>query len=204
MSNCYPKHQYFNGIMFTRDEITNYYLISYNAQRMHRYVWEFYNGSIPEGKDVHHKDFNRANNNIDNLQMMDAHEHRCYHGKKNSSESPELYTNRMNYARKFASIWHGSEAGKKWHKENYENNKEKFHAKHVFICKNCGKEFISNRNGFCSNACKSAYRRKIGVDDVTKQCVVCGQEFKSNKYADTKCCSRQCAAQLRVNQKNKI
>ena len=55
------KHQYFNGKMFTRDEDTGYYLCSSKSadgsrKRMHVYVWEYYNGFVPSGYHVHHKD----------------------------------------------------------------------------------------------------------------------------------------------------
>ena len=40
------KYQYFNGLKFTRDDKTGYYLNSTIRKRMHRYVWEFYNGQI--------------------------------------------------------------------------------------------------------------------------------------------------------------
>ena len=56
------KYQYFNGLKFTRDDKTGYYLNSTIEKRMHRYVWEFYNGPIPKGYDIHHKDEDKANN----------------------------------------------------------------------------------------------------------------------------------------------
>ena len=30
----------------------------------HRYIWEQYNGKIPDGYEVHHKDLNTHNNEI--------------------------------------------------------------------------------------------------------------------------------------------
>ena len=42
------KYQYYNGLKFTRDEKTGYYLNATNRIRMHRYVWECINGPIPE------------------------------------------------------------------------------------------------------------------------------------------------------------
>jgi sugar lactone lactonase YvrE len=64
------KYQHFNGIKFTRDEKTGYYLNSTIRKRLHRYVWEFYNGKIPEGYQIHHKDKDKSNNDISNLELM--------------------------------------------------------------------------------------------------------------------------------------
>ena len=51
-------------------------------------------------------------------------------------------------------------------------------------CENCGKDYYSicnGRNKLCSNKCKSAYRRKIGVDNIEKKCIKCGGKFEVNK-----------------------
>ena len=32
---------------------------------IHRFVWIYYNGEIPDGYDIHHRDFNHDNNDID-------------------------------------------------------------------------------------------------------------------------------------------
>jgi hypothetical protein len=42
---------------------------------LHRYIWEKENGEIPPGHDLHHKDGNRANNDISNLECLTKSEH---------------------------------------------------------------------------------------------------------------------------------
>ena len=37
---------------------------------VHKFVWEFFKGPIPEGLEVDHKDGNRGNNKISNLQLL--------------------------------------------------------------------------------------------------------------------------------------
>lgn len=49
--------------------------------REHRMIWEEINGKIPEGFVIHHKDHNRSNNDIDNLELMSRSEHAKLHGK---------------------------------------------------------------------------------------------------------------------------
>ena len=36
----------------------------------HRFVWEAFNGKIPDDMEIDHIDSNKLNNNIDNLQLM--------------------------------------------------------------------------------------------------------------------------------------
>lgn len=38
--------------------------------RAHRLVWETFNGVIPKGMDVDHKDGNKHNNRLENLQLL--------------------------------------------------------------------------------------------------------------------------------------
>ena len=66
------KIQYFNNESFVKDDSTGYYLsskqiINGRQERMHRYVWRYYYGEIPDGYHIHHIDHNKANNDIHNL-----------------------------------------------------------------------------------------------------------------------------------------
>ena len=53
--------------------------------RHHRFIWEAVNGSIPKGYDIHHKDHNRSNNSISNLELIESstHKHQHFIGKNN-------------------------------------------------------------------------------------------------------------------------
>lgn len=48
---------------------------------LHREVYEKHYGPIPEGYIVHHKDGNKLNNSIDNLELMSRAEHASVHHK---------------------------------------------------------------------------------------------------------------------------
>lgn len=49
----------------------------------HRVIWYFCNGSIDENMVINHKDFDRANNNIDNLEMVSQKENVAYSFENN-------------------------------------------------------------------------------------------------------------------------
>ena len=192
------KYAYFNNYKFTRDEKTNYYLsstINNKRYRLHRYVWEYFNGTIPKGFDIHHKDHNKNNNEIENLEILSKSEHLKRHSEEMTKETRQKYRDILSeYARPKATEWHKSKEGRKWHKKQYEvslGNRKK----EKFVCEYCGKEYEAYKNGtnrFCSNKCKSAWRRKIGIDDIERKCIKCGKSFKINKYRKTQKC-RNCS-----------
>lgn len=151
--------------------------------RLHIYVWTKFNGEIPEGYHIHHKDHNRDNNDISNLELMSQEEHLSLHGALLNKEN--LRKNMIENLQPKATEWHKSEASAEWHKKHYQETKDKLHQKKIIKCMNCGteKEIAYNgHNKFCSNNCKSAYRRKSGVDNITTKCEDCNMEFTFNKY----------------------
>lgn len=192
--------QYFNGKSFTLDKQTGYY--KHANIFMHRYVWEFYNGKIPEGYEIHHKDLNRNNNKIENLECISTSDHRKLHADLLTDEQREWKRNNLaENARPKASEWHKSEEGRAWHTAQIAKQHQLGVFKHELICTNCGKTYIGEKhhtNNFCSNACKSAYRRKTGADLVPAVCVQCGQYFKTSKIRPAKTCSRSCANRYRA------
>ena len=176
-----------DGYKFRKDKKTGYYLsnrINGKRYRLHRYIYQKYYGEIPKGYDIHHIDHNKDNNEIENLQLLTSTKHKSIHGKEVTEEQREFYRKNMNEkARPKAIEWHKSPEGREWHKKQYKislANKERMIKK--FICKNCGKEYETINTGsnkFCSNNCKSAYRKKIGIDN---------KEYIVNKYSFRKYC----------------
>ena len=201
------KIQYFNNVKFVRDDKTGYYLNSTSRKRMHRYVWEYYNGEIPKGFQIHHIDHDKSNNDISNLEMISRSKHAKIHANERVRDCyDEVVENLNKNARPKASEWHGSKEGIEWHKKHYAEMKDKLYIKKEFVCKQCGKKFESTKVGskFCCNNCKSKWRREQGFDNETRKCECCGKEFIVNKYSKTKTCSRECAAKLRRNRRNNV
>ena len=85
MSNLNEKIQTKFGIAMSSPD--GYYRISSrkegnNRKLLHRLIFEdFYGSEIPEGYVVHHKDENKQNNCILNLQLMKRAEHMSIHSK---------------------------------------------------------------------------------------------------------------------------
>lgn len=165
----------------------------------------FFNGEIPEGYHIHHKDENKDNNSPENLVCIPKKDHVSFHSKENAVKNKEsMKRNLKENALPNAIVWHKSEAGRSWHSTHQKETIENLEPK-KYICKYCGKAFYKLPLGgskFCSNNCKSAYRRKTGVDNEKRICAVCGKEFYANKYAKTKTCSKECATALRWNKVN--
>ena len=193
-----------DGIQFCKDKQTGYYLSSTIENglrvRLHRYIWEKFNGKIPKGYDIHHIDKNKDNNNIENLQMLTIHEHQMIHSVR-TEEQKEKSRLWLNKIRPLANEWHKSEEGKKWHSEQEKKNIANMELK-KYNCLYCGKEFYKKPlgiNKFCSNCCKSAYRRKLGLDNVDRICIVCGNSFKVNKYARKFKCDKCKRSKNKIN-----
>jgi HNH endonuclease len=48
----------------------------------HRWLWEQANGPIPEGLILHHRDGNKVNNDLSNLELMSRGKHTRHHKRK--------------------------------------------------------------------------------------------------------------------------
>lgn len=201
------KHAYFNQFTFTRDNKTGYFLsskkIDNKRKRLHVYIWECNNGKIPDGYEIHHKDENKFNNEIENLEMLTSKNHSKIHAENFKNDIERVAKAKENLIKNLipkAIEWHKSKSGREWHKEHYEKHKNKLHIIEEYTCLYCGKKFktLKGNNKFCSNNCKSAWRRKQGTDNIIKTCAICGKSFEGNKYAKSKTCSIECGRKQRI------
>lgn len=170
---------------------------------LHRAVWIDHFGPIPDGYHIHHKDGNRRNNHIENLQMLDQFTHLSRSAKKGGWVGSEENLKHLVDIRDKTKKWHASEEGLKWHREHgirtWENRKTITN-----ICEHCGKKYeawFADTSKYCHNNCKSKARRKSGVDNENRQCSICQKYFVIDRYKKTKTCSRSCAAKLREKTK---
>lgn len=154
-----------NGYMVHRSDPHRY---------MHRDVWTAANGPIPSDHHIHHKNKDRTDNRLENLECIEKHAHMRLHGIT------------------FGQI--NSWAAKKARRSN-ERSLE---------CWSCSKEFVTHhwRAKFCSHACAQKYNnwldglrthviRKEALKTIS--CRHCGTVFRQNRPFQHSC-SLRCAA----------
>jgi hypothetical protein len=170
---------------------------------MHWDVWEYSNETRKKGYHIHHIDENPNNNSIDNLEEIEASKHLSDHAKAMHRDNPEWSADFRAKGIEAAKEWHKSNDGKKWHSEHAIKNNFGKQTYGTKDCKQCSKEFErGNVNAkFCSNKCKSQWRRLQGVDNEQRECTYCSKEFTANKYEKKQCCSKSCSAKHRWNER---
>lgn len=99
-------------------------------------------------------------------------------------------------ARIEAAKYFSSEEGRKQRKEQYKRLQEERDKNAIEKkCEHCNKTFyqksIAERK-FCNSRCKSAFRRKLNIDNVEYECIICKKIFKHNKYQLKLTCSKEC------------
>lgn len=192
-----------DGYKFKKDKKTGYYLstsrIGERRKRLHVYIWEKHNGVIPKGFQVHHVDRNKDNNEIENLVLLSKADHLKQHAS--TPERIKASQQAIKKAVLFAPEWHKSDEGHEWHikhgKDSWKNREPI-----SYICTQCGNSFKSlkayseNENRFCSNNCKSKFRRKMGYDNVERKCEECDNTFIVNRYQKRRLCN-ECISKKR-------
>lgn len=80
-------------------------------KRVNRLVWETFVGPIPEGYDIHHKNHNRQDNRLENLELVESYIHSKMHMeehiediKKINSKPILQYTKNMEFVSEYPSI----------------------------------------------------------------------------------------------------
>ena len=161
------------------------------AISIHRFIWQYFNGEIPEGYDVHHIDRNQYNNDIANLQLLTKAEHNKIHKAIKSKRKPDK-----------KSTFTCAVCGCEYEAVSRGNNTycsikckkiaERERATKIKICEICGKEFSTSDDArFCSKKCVGEYLKK----QETKTCPVCGKTFSALISQNKKHCSPECAAE---------
>lgn len=168
--------------------------------RLHEEIWKSAHGEIPDGCHIHHADGDALNNDIANLVCLDADEHRALHVEDRHASGVYRTDARLAHLaaiRPEAAKWHRSDEGRAWHRE---------HGRATWVdrqpaeatCEQCGARYntlaAQRHDRFCSNACKSAWRRATGVDDEERACPQCGGVFRVNRYSKQRFCGRSCSA----------
>jgi hypothetical protein len=166
--------------------------------RLHQEVWRFHNGPIPDGYEIHHVD-DVGDNRIGNLRCVTRGEHKRLDIEKRGGLTERQWA----HLRKI-QILAAQRPRSDEEKELMRQRAKKLWEDPPtasYKCDQCDKEFeavvLGGENRFCSNKCKSAWRRDAGLDDEQRSCEWCGKTFTVNRYYKTKSCTKSCAASAR-------
>lgn len=204
----------FNGIIFRRyPDSPNWADSQYytpgiadrqrGVGRLHEEVWKQAYGPIPEGREIHHADYNPDNNELDNLACLTIAEHKEAHRDRGRvrARTPE-YQAHLERIRPLTAEWHRSEGGRAWHREHAAKQRFGHVEPYAGTCEQCGVSYETRRPSgggrFCSNKCKTAWRYASGIDNEQRACAHCGAEFTINRYSPQRCCGRTCSQRLRA------
>ena len=192
-------HQKFNGITYGRNLQRNDHY--FKLVHLHRAVWTYYFGEIPDGYVVHHIDGDKENNDISNLMLMSKSEHiQLHHTTMKMPQKPSKKTT-------FKCIVCGKEYEAVNNGRNLYCSLEclaKYRDNTLYAetrnCLFCGKEFVTNKysnHKFCSHKCSTDYNSQQGR--FIKTCPICGKEFSTLKNKNRTYCSPECSNKSRRN-----
>lgn len=177
-------HQKFNGIIY-RESGHGHYGINY---QIHRAVWQYYHGEIPNNCHIHHIDENTANNIIENLQCLTRSEHMKLHHKDGIKGNITQFTC-VQCGKNFeAPISSKRRFCSQICSANFHHEKSKQQKK----CSVCGETFFTRNphQQFCSSRCAAKFQYKNHRE--TRICPICGKAFEVPKSTTNICCSNSC------------
>lgn len=106
----------------------------------------------------------------------------------------QIRSQNMRLARVKAAEYWKSDEGKEKRKElakSYIKNMKPIDGA-CLLCGNIFQHKGMNPKKYCSDKCKSAFRRKNKIDHIDGKCIVCCKLFSFNKYTSNLTCSRKC------------
>ena len=188
------KQQKFDGNIYTVRDRGHF---SKRENFIHRAVWTYYFGEIPEGYEIHHIDENKANNDIENLLCLTKSEHHQIHVPQGTrvykkieqlecAYCGKLFTKTTPQGKYCSDQCHNAARRKNTHRTRQPLDER--------ICAVCGKKFQVRRDKkqqCCSISCgnKLSFRERA----TTATCPICGKEFTRAKNSSKLYCSPNCA-----------
>jgi len=163
-----------------------------NRTSLHRDIWVYHNGEIPEGFQIHHTDGNPLNNDISNLECLSKDAHLSRHAEMLGMSVKEY----RKHIRKKVDAWNKTPEAKKV-KSKQAKGIWKHRQPTEMTCAFCKKVFKKHstrslKNPYCSQNCTKKAGFFCGTYALTASCVVCKKEFKHMKCKPKKTCSKKC------------
>ena len=175
------KHQKFLGVTYHEEKSGTYRQVV----GIHQAVYEYYYGEIPKDHHIHHVDWHKSNNSIDNLQMLTKTEHLKIH-------RPKGYEMATHQKKTFICEVCGKEYEAHCSGKNRFCSPEYRNKQFTKICEWCGKTFITGtkESKCCSISCAQRLLHKDHRE--IRTCVICGKTFSAPKSKAQKTCSTEC------------
>lgn len=148
-------HQKFDGRKYypAKGSRGDIHFVSSSTYPLHRAVYSYYYGEIPDGYVIHHKDWNPYNNNIDNLQLLTRSAHKKIHNSAPCSDNNTKTVICKNCNKEFivSKVLKKHFCCDKCRRAFY-HEKEKIFVK---SCQRCGKTFKTRteKSRYCSLDC---------------------------------------------------
>lgn len=228
----------FNGKIYVRyskyrGNKKNYFFCLANQEYLHRDIWRFYKGPIPDNFHIHHIDKDPSNNHIDNLECISPQDHAKIHypdvkesfikwhvtrdGKSHHSKlSKNTWVKRSPIFRKCSKCFEAFETFNTWTAEfkckkcqrKYQKRKKykSICSPKIGKCEICSKTLFQKTKSlkkFCSNKCKTKNRHHLKKDYEDRKCTICYKNFFVSKYSPTQTCSGKCRAKFISKQMKK-
>lgn len=134
---------------------------------LHRYIWEKSFWEIPKWYIIHHIDWNKDNNVIENFKLMNKSEHLKMHQLERFSEPVYIkkQQRQLDSVRHLSKERHASEEWIKRHKEHWKmcwTKEKRLKRETKKICLHCWKEYITTMSWsrFCCRNCNQNYKYK--------------------------------------------
>ncbi len=147
------KHQKFDGFLYAQTKSGHYM----TGRSVHRAVWQYYYGTIPENNEIHHVDENPANNYINNLRCLPKEEHALLHGKLQQCRVEKKFICEVCGKEYYAkSNGRNRYCSTKCMRQGDKIRQQRW----VKICEWCGKKFKTKfqNQRFCSHSCATTAR----------------------------------------------
>lgn len=203
--------QFYDGHTWIKNKKTGYYYTCFKGKGisknkgLHQYVWEKYNGGIKEGCEIHHKDHNKNNNEIHNLECVERNKHRRQHQLEKVGYKGVFEGNCIFCGEKLSST-------KQWGvfcttkcKQAYARKQQRY--KETRICELCGKEYKTDKykaTKVCQKCgAKRGYNTLLVTKGIESICPYCHGKF-IGVHGAKHCQKRECKnAHLRYLRKVK-
>jgi hypothetical protein len=164
---------------------------------LHREMYKANIGAIPDDCQIHHRDGNPLNNELDNLQCVRISEHRAL---DTDDEFREMSRTNLVKAQESAKEWHHSPEGRAWHSEHGREAWAKRQPAER-VCVQCGKAYQSmarrDSDKFCSPRCRNNWHYANRTYFEERTCAYCGRTFQANKHRRQQHCSHSCSRRAR-------